>query len=118
MILVSLAEAIRGQTTAETITSLSRSPPTILLFGTVFLVAGLAIVLGHNVWRGGFLPVTITVIGWLLLFRGLALLLLPADTVAGLSGSLELQRYLYLYLAAPFIVGVLITYAGFRTRAP
>ena len=118
MILVSLAEAIRGQTTAETITSVSRSPPTILLFGTVFLVAGLAIVLGHNVWRGGFLPVIITVIGWLLLFRGLALLLLPLDTVAGLSGSLELQRYLYLYLAAPFIVGVLITYAGFRARAP
>ena len=118
MILASLAEAIRGQSTVETITSLVRSPPAILLFGVVFLVAGLAIVLGHNIWRGGFLPVIVTAIGWLLLLRGLALLLLPPDTVARLSGSLALQRYLYLYLAVPFIVGVLITYAGFHTRVP
>jgi hypothetical protein len=116
MILIPLAEAVHGRTTAETITSLLRSPPTVLLFGTVLLIAGLAIVLGHNVWRGGLPAVVVTVIGWLLLFRGLLLLLLPPHIVAGLLASLALQRYLYLYLAVPFIVGILLTYAGFRAR--
>jgi hypothetical protein len=85
VILVALAETIRGQTTVETITSLLRDPPTVLLFGTVLLVAGLTIVLGYNVWRAGLLPVAVTVIGWLLLLRGLLLLLLPADAAAGIS---------------------------------
>lgn len=116
MILVPLAEAVHGRTTAATLTSLLRSPPTVLLFGTVLLTACLAIVLGHNVWRGGLLAALVTVIGWLLLFRGPLLLLLPPHRVAGLLASLALPRYLYLYLAVPFIVGILLTYAGFRSR--
>jgi hypothetical protein len=34
-----------------------------LLTSVITLVIGLALVVGHNVWSGGALPVTVTVVG-------------------------------------------------------
>jgi hypothetical protein len=116
MILVPAAELIHGQTTIATMTAIVGSPPAVFVIGTMFLIVGLAIVLGHNVWRGGVLPVVVTVIGWLLLLRGLLLLVLPLDLVASMLDSLHLERYFYLYATVPLIIGIFLTYAGFRAR--
>jgi hypothetical protein len=39
--------------------------PLLLVLGLVALAAGLAMVLAHNVWSGGVLPVVVTLIGWI-----------------------------------------------------
>jgi hypothetical protein len=46
--------------------------------------AGLAIVLGHQVWSGGVLPVLVTAIGWVVLIRGTILLFLSQRATARL----------------------------------
>ena len=46
-----------------------------LLSGMVATAAGIAVVLGHNVWSGGALPVVVTLVGWAALLMGVALLL-------------------------------------------
>jgi hypothetical protein len=71
--LASLSLITHKHATMETMTALVHNSPLLLTFGMVFLTAGLAIVLGHNVWSGGALPVVVTVVGWLLLIRGLIL---------------------------------------------
>jgi hypothetical protein len=38
------------------------------------VTTGLAIVIGHNVWSGGALPVIVTLFGWIILIRGVVLL--------------------------------------------
>ena len=46
------------------------------IFGAVALTGGLAIVLTHNVW-GRDWPVTITIVGWLMIVRGSLRIIIP-----------------------------------------
>lgn len=116
LILVALSLAARRQATVETLTALTHNPPLLLTLGVVFLCAGLAIVLGHNVWSGGVLPVIITLIGWITLIRGLLLLFLAPETLAELLETVHLDRLFYLYTAITFLLGAYLTYGGFRAK--
>jgi uncharacterized membrane protein len=53
-----------------------RSRALVFISGVLSMVAGLAIVLTHNVWTANW-PVLITLIGWLALLTGLARILVP-----------------------------------------
>ncbi|HEY6341898.1 MAG TPA: hypothetical protein VIY49_10435 [Bryobacteraceae bacterium] len=87
-----------------------------LYIGGIFTMAGgLAIVIGHNRWSGGALPVTITLLGWLMFIEGL-LVAVPGAT-AGLWDYFAYERLYYLYVAIALALGVWLTYAGFR-QAP
>ena len=52
------------------------SPALIYLAGLIALVAGLAIVLTHNVWVAGW-PVVITIFGWVSLAAGIFRIVSP-----------------------------------------
>jgi len=54
--------------------TLVHSPAMLFIAGIITLVAGLAIVVGHNVWSGGAAPVTVTLLGWISLIKGVLLL--------------------------------------------
>jgi hypothetical protein len=58
----------------------------VYLFGLLDFAAGLAIVLVHNVWTVNW-RVLITLIGWLLLIRGAARILIT-DTLIGYAKAL------------------------------
>ena len=113
--LVAVSLALHKQATIETLTALVHNPPLLLIFGMVWLIAGLAIILGHNVWSGGVLPVMVTIIGWLIFFRGLILLFLSPGTAVGLFAGLHFEQLFYLSLAISLIFGFYLTYAGFRS---
>jgi hypothetical protein len=68
---------MKKRSAVATVNEWMRNAPLMLLTSAVTLTLGLAMVIGHNVWSGGALPVTVTVVGWLTLFKGLAFLLLP-----------------------------------------
>jgi hypothetical protein len=75
------------------------------------LAAGLAIILGHNVWSGGALPVVVTLVGWLIFAKGLVLMLVTPETLTPL---LERMQQHYPFYAVPaLIIGLYLTYAGF-----
>jgi uncharacterized membrane protein HdeD (DUF308 family) len=59
-ILVSLSMVLHKRVMVETTTALLRNGPLLLITGMVGLVAGLAMVLSHNIWSGGALPVVVT----------------------------------------------------------
>ena len=44
--------------------------PVMLVYATISLATGIAMVLGHNVWTGGALSVVVTLVGWLSLAKG------------------------------------------------
>jgi len=79
--IVALAMMTRRESAIATMKGLIASPP-LLLFVEVFgLAGGLAMIIGHNIWSGGALPVVITLIGWLMAIRGAGpLALSPAAT--------------------------------------
>jgi hypothetical protein len=53
--------------------------PVMLVYAIISLAVGLAMILGHNVWSGGALPVVVTLVGWLILAKGLMLLFVTPE---------------------------------------
>ena len=117
-ILISLSMAAHKQATVETVTALVHNPPLLFLGGVIALGVGLAIVLGHNVWSGGTLPVIVTLIGWLTLVKGTLIVFLSPEAAAGffLEG-LHYEKLFYFYAAFCFLLGVYLTFGGARPKA-
>jgi len=52
-IVVALSMMSRRQATFESVTALLQNPSLMFIVGVITLAAGLAMVLAHNIWRGG-----------------------------------------------------------------
>ncbi|MGD0193176.1 MAG: hypothetical protein ABSD74_20770 [Rhizomicrobium sp.] len=92
--------------------------PLMFTYAIVSLALGLAMVLGHNAWRGGVLPVVVTLVGWLILAKGLTLLFLKPDALTGMMQHMQYGAHPYLTLAPAFVIGLYLTVAGFLARVP
>ena len=116
-ILVSLSMVTHKQATVDMATALIHSPPVLYVVGLMLVVAGLAMILGHNVWSGGALPVVVTLIGWLTLTKGLLFLFVPPEAAPGffLEGF-RYEQLFYLYAAISLFLGCYLTYSGVRSR--
>ena len=90
-----------------------RSPLLLLFVGVNGLAAGLAMVLGHNIWSGGPLPVVITLVGWLMVIRGVVLLALSQDATIKFFETPRYEERLYVYMGVTLVLGLYLTIAGF-----
>jgi hypothetical protein len=84
-----------------------------LALGIVRVVVGAGIVLIHNLWTNGFWPLMVTLCGWLLLLRGVAILFLPSEVFASLVASAHIDEFYYAYAAIPLILGAYLSLRGF-----
>jgi hypothetical protein len=114
LIVVSLAMLVQKQGLETAMAALVHDRAALLVVAMLGLLAGLAMILAHNVWSGGVLPVTVTVIGWLLLLRNALILVLPAGALVALFDALHIERLYYLYAGIDLLIGVLLAGAGFR----
>ena len=111
-IILALAMMRHKQSAVATMNALIRNPPLPLFVEILGLAAGLAMVLGHNIWSGGALPVVVTLVGWLMAIRGAALLALPQDAIIKLFEVLHYEKLFYVYMGATLILGLFMTYAA------
>jgi hypothetical protein len=114
LIVVSLAMLVQKQGLAPSFEALIHDRVALLIIALIGLVAGLAMILAHNVWSGGVLPVAVTVIGWLLALRNALILLLPAHALVALFEALHVEQLYYVYAVIDLLIGVLLTSAAFR----
>jgi hypothetical protein len=115
-VLISLPMAVNRPSTFQTVSGLVHDAPLLFVVGVILTTIGLAMVLSHNVWSGGPLPVVVTLVGWLTLAKGLLFLWLPPPEAVGiiLWGPIWVQ-YFYVDLAIVFVLGAYLTYAGFKS---
>ena len=99
----------------KVLTDLTTDRSAQFMVGVLMLLAGLAIVLTHNVWTGGILTVAITLIGWVLILRGLASMFVPGDGVLRMIRWCKVEELSWLYAALILTIGVCLTWAGFAT---
>jgi hypothetical protein len=104
---------LRKQSAVATITSLIRNPPTLFVIELLGLAAGVAMIVGHNIWSGGALPVVVTLIGWLMTIRGVALLALSPEALGKVFEALRYEECFYVYMAVVVVLGLYLTIAGF-----
>lgn len=113
-ILYPLSMVVHKQASIEAVTGMVQNPALMLLLGVFVLVAGLAIVLGHNIWSGGPLPVTITLVGWASIAKALLFLLLGPHAVSAVMDALHYAQLFYFYMAVSIALGLYLTIAGFH----
>ena len=117
-IVIALSMMTRRQGTVETVTALLQNPSMMLIVGIITLAAGLAVVLAHNIWSGGALVVVVTLVGWMTLIKSLSFLFLSPEVEAGFFlRQLHYQELFYLYGAISLVLGIYLTYGGFKSRS-
>ena len=90
----------------------------LFVVGVITVAAGLAMLLGHNARSGGVLPVVVTLTGWLMLIKGSMFLFLSPEAVYGtLLAGIHFEQLFYFYMAFVLLLGICLTYAGFRAAA-
>ena len=104
---------VERQNAISTIPALLGNRPVMVIFAIMSLSAGLAIVLAHNIWSGGALPILVTLIGWVMLIRGVLFLFLPPEATLYVLAAMQFEQFFYVYLAIPFILGMYLTYLSF-----
>ena len=70
---------------------------------------------GVEIWSGGAATILVTLFGWLMLVRGVGLLLLPSAVIVSLFERVHFGEFAYLYAAVVFAVGLFLTWSGFRS---
>ena len=84
----------------------------VYLFGLFDFAAGLAIVLVHNVWTVNW-RLLITLIGWLLLIRGAARILIT-DTLMDYAKTIIRKKQLYPVSGGVLVIlGLVLCYFGY-----
>jgi len=116
-VLVALSMASHRDATVETVTALVNNPPAVQITGVITLAAGLAIVLGHNVWSGGALPVIVTLVGWFSVIKGLVLFFLSPEALVSFFAGAHYGQLFFVYMGMTFILGTYLTYGGFTTKS-
>jgi hypothetical protein len=101
------------QAAVEVVTALLHNAPLLFSVGVITVIPGLAMVLGHNVWSGGAMPVIVTLVGWTTLIKGALLLFLSPETESSLFlDALHYQQLFYLYTCVALLLGVYLTVAA------
>lgn len=114
-LIFSVSMAAHRETSIAVVSALVYNRPMMLMFGMIALAAGLAMVLSHNRWSGGALTIVVTLVGWIFLVRGLLLLFMPPQVLEDMFEGLRFEDFYYYYAVIPFLLGLYLTTAGFRT---
>lgn len=105
---------VRGGAAIETTTA---DGPVMLGYAMISLAMGVAMVVGHNVWSGGALPVVVTLVGWLILAKGLLLLVLSPEALSGMMQQMRYAEHYRGFLAPALAIGIYLAWAGFTAPA-
>jgi len=109
-ILVVIAFLVRGSATIDATVA---DAPVMLVYAIISVAAGVAMILSHNVWYGGALPVVVTLVGWLILAKGVLLLFAAPEPLSRFYAQMHYGEHYYLFLAPALVIGLYLTWAGF-----
>jgi hypothetical protein len=112
-----LAMLVHKQVFTDALALVPANPLALLWSAMIISLAGLAMVLVHNVWSKSPVVVVVTLLGWSTLLKGILYLLLPA-TWLGVFFQAVLNCGAYLYSATAFmlVLGAYLTYEGFKPK--
>jgi hypothetical protein len=109
-VLVIAALLAHGSAIVETVFA---DKPLMFTYAIISIALGLAMILGHNIWSGGALPVVVTLVGWLIVAKGLLLLFLTPEALIRQFERIQYGEHIYLYVAPTLVLGLYLTWAGF-----
>jgi hypothetical protein len=113
-----LAMIVHKQVFTEALATVSGNPMAMLWISLLISLAGLAMVLAHNVWSKCPVVVIVTLLGWMTLIKGIAYLFLPAKWLGEFfQAVLNCGAYMVSATAFLMVLGAYLTYEGFKSKA-
>ena len=113
LVTISIGMLVNRRRTLAALDEMARSGPWMLFSGMVATSAGLAVVLGHQVWNGGALPVVVSLIGWVAFLKGVTLLLVPTERMADAYKGIGFERFFYAWMVVVLAIGLWVTWLAF-----
>ena len=113
-IVIALGMIVNRRSVLSAVNAMLKSPSTLFIVGVFTTAIGLAMVVGHNIWRGGAATVLVTIIGWLSLAKGLALAFTPYDRMLRFYETLGYEKRFSLFMGVTLALGAYLAAAGFR----
>jgi len=113
MVLLVAGFLVRGGTAIEVTIE---DEGVMISYAIISLAMGVAMVIGHNVWSGGALPVVVTLVGWLVLAKGFLLLVLAPDELSAMVQRIGYAEHYRLLLMPALVLGLYLTWAGFASQ--
>lgn len=112
-----LAMIVHNRVFTGAIATIPGNPMAMLWISLLLSLAGLAMVLVHNMWSKCPVVIIVTLLGWLTLIKGIAYLFLPAKWLGEFFQAM-LNSGAYVVSAAAFLLllGAYLTYEGFKPR--
>jgi hypothetical protein len=114
LLILGISGLVQGENVIFLWIALVHNAALIYVVSLVTIAAGLAVVLAHNVWSGGPLPIIVTLLGWITLLKGIFALVLPRDLAMDTFVAFQYDRFFYLYTGIWLVLGAYLTIAGFR----
>ena len=112
-----LAMLLHEQVYTAALATVAYNPLAMRWIAMMITLAGLAMVLAHNVWSKPPVAVIVTLLGWLTLIKGIAYLFLPARWLEEFfQAVLNCGACLYSVPAFLLVLGAYLTYEGFKSR--
>lgn len=110
MVIISLALLVNERHLKRIFASIENDE-SLFLWGFISFIIGISMVLAYNVWAESW-QVIITILGWLALIKGAALLFMPG-LIKKWAKKLEAASILPYALVIMVIIGLVVTYYGF-----
>lgn len=107
--------AVNRAATLDILDRFFADPALMWVTGVFTLLIGVTVIVLHNEWSGGAVPVIVTLYGWIAALKGLLFLWLPPPVQAAFYQSLHFAQYYYAYLAFGLVLGVILAYGGFKS---
>jgi hypothetical protein len=92
--------------------SLYKHPEAVFVTGILETVLGVVFILNHNIWTLDFRGI-ITIVGWILLVRGIGRVLFPSRVTRMLKKFKKMQSVIAPLLIFVFLIGTYLAYMGF-----
>ena len=111
LIIISIAVWSRRKNLGELAVSFAQDKVSIYISGVIFLLLGLALVIGHNVWDTAWQG-TISVLGWMTLVKA-GIRLFFTDKVGSIAQKTVGSKWYWFVIAISLAVGIWLTSVGF-----
>jgi hypothetical protein len=103
----------QGKVFMKMLNDITENRSTLFMVGIVLFLGGASIVLTHNVWNAGFLSTVVTLIGWVLILRGLGSMFMPGHSITRMVRAFKVEEFSWAYGILVLVIGAYLTYAGF-----
>lgn len=114
VLLVAIGMISNKSAAVQTLNALFGDAPLVWVTGVFTMMLGIAIVVVHNRWSGGALPVVVTLYGWIALLKGLTFVWLPPSTQTELYHAMHFEQYFYAWFLVSLVLGGYLVFAGFK----